>query len=144
MPAYRGIRATLLHPVHAILLAFPVALFSAGLASDVAYLKSAAVQWTNFSSWLIAGGCFFGGLVLAWAIVAAVFPGRAARGRAVAYLAAVAVMFIAGLVNAFQHSHDGWSSVGSFGLTLSIVSTVAALVAGLIGYCEQRVEGLAR
>lgn len=144
MPASRRIGATPLHPVHAILLAFPVALFSAGLASDVAYLKSAAVQWTNFSSWLIAGGCLFGGLVLAWAIVAVVFPGRAARGRALAYLAAVAVMFIAGLINAFQHSHDGWSSVGSLGLTLSIVSTVAALIAGLIGYSEQRVEGLAR
>jgi uncharacterized membrane protein len=134
----------LLHPIHAILLAFPIALFSSGLVSDIAYLKSALVQWTNFSAWLIAGGCFFGGLALAWAIVAAVFPGRAARGRALAYLAAVAVMFIAGLVNAFQHSHDGWSSIGSLGLTLSIVSTLAALVAGVIGYSEQRIEGIAR
>ncbi len=144
MPASRGIGATLLHPVHAILLAFPIALFSSGLASDIAYLKSGLVQWTNFSAWLIAGGCFFGGLVLAWAIVAAVFPGRAARGRAMAYLVAVAVMFIAGLINSFQHSHDGWSSVGSLGLTLSIVSTLAALIAAAIGYSEQRIEGIAR
>lgn len=144
MPASRGIGATPLHPVHAILLAFPIALFSAGLASDIAYLKSAAIQWTNFSSWLIAGGCFFGGLVLAWAIVAVVFPGRATQSRALAYLVAVAVMFIAGLINAFQHSHDGWSSVGSTGLTLSIVSTLAALVATAIGYSEQRAEGIVR
>ena len=144
MPTSRGIGATPLHSLHALLLAFPVALFSAGLASDIAYLKSAFVQWTNFSAWLIAGGCFFGGLVLAWAIVAAVFPGRATRGRALAYLAAVAVMFVAGLINSFQHSHDGWSSVGSLGLILSIVSTLAALIAGVIGYSEQRVEGIAR
>lgn len=144
MPAARGIGATPLHPIHAILLAFPLALFSAGLASDVAYLKSATVQWSNFAAWLIAGGCFFGGLVLAWAIVAAVFPGRATRSRALAYLVAIAVMWIAGLINAFQHSHDGWSAVGSTGVTLSIVSTVAALVAAAIGYSSQRVEGIVR
>jgi len=144
MPISRGTGATPLHPLHAILLAFPLALFSSGLACDIAYLNSAFVQWTNFAAWLIAGGCFFGGLVLAWAIVAAVFPGRTTRGRALAYLAAVAVMFVAGLVNSFQHSHDGWSSVGSPGLILSIVSTLPALVAGAIGYSEQRIEGIAR
>ncbi|MBO9544631.1 DUF2231 domain-containing protein [Caulobacter sp.] len=144
MPASRGIGATPLHPVHSILLAFPLALFPAGLASDIAYLNSAAVQWTNFSAWLIAGGCFFGGLTLAWAIVALAFPGRTTRGRALVYLAAVAVMFIAGLINAFQHSHDGWSSVGAAGLVLSIISSVAALIAAAIGYSSQRAEGLIR
>jgi len=144
MPAYRGRGATPLHPLHALLLAFPVALFSAGLASDLAYLNSAFVQWSNFSAWLIAGGCFFGGLVLAWAIVAVVLPGRATRGRAVAYLAAVAVMFVSGLINSFQHSHDGWSAVGSLGVALSILSTLAALVAGAIGYSAQGQEGIAR
>lgn len=144
MPTSRGIGATPLHPVHATLLAFPITLFSAGLASDIAYLKSAAIQWTNFSSWLIAGGCFFGGLVLAWAIVAVVFPGRSSRPRATAYLIAVAVMWIAGFINAFQHSHDGWSSVGSTGLTLSILSTLAALVAAGLGYSSQRAEGIIR
>lgn len=144
MPAPRGIGATPLHPVHAILLAFPISLFCAGLASDIAYLKSAAVQWTNFSSWLIAGGCFFGGLVLAWAILSIVVPGRMTRLRALAYFVAVAVMFVAGLVNAFQHSHDGWSSVGAAGLVLSIIASLAALIAGAIGYCEQRVQGIVR
>lgn len=144
MPASRGIGATPLHPLHAILLAFPLALFASGLASDSAYLSSANIQWSNFSSWLIAGGCLFGGLVLAWAIVAAVFPGRATRARGLAYLAAVAAMWIAGLINAFQHTHDGWSSVGALGLTLSIVSTLAALVAAALGYSSQQAQGIVR
>lgn len=144
MPVSRGIAATALHPVHAILLAFPIALFSAGLASDLAYLQTAAIQWTNFSSWLIAGGCLFGGFVLAWAIIGAVFPRRASQSRAVAYLVAVAVMFVAGLINAFQHSHDAWTSVGATGLALSIVSSLAALIAGVIGHSAQREEGMIR
>ena len=133
-----------LHPVHAILLTFPVALFCTGLISDLAYLKTAGVQWTNFSSWLIAGGCLFGGLVLAWAVVAAVFPGRTTRPRALAYLAAVMVMWIAGLINAFHHSHDGWSSVGTAGVILSVISMLAALMAAGIGYSSQVARGIVR
>lgn len=41
------------HPLHAILLAFPIALFASALLSDIIYLKSAEMQWSNFSAWLI-------------------------------------------------------------------------------------------
>jgi uncharacterized membrane protein len=96
------------HPVHAILLGFPIALFSANLVTDIAYLRTAEIQWTNFSAWLNAGGLVFGGLVLLWALVS---------------------LFIG-----FQHSRDGWSSVGTFGLLLSIVTVVLALAAGVIAH----------
>ena len=87
----------------------------------------------------LAGALLFGGLALAWAIVL-VFTHRAAglRGRALLFLVLLAVMWIAGLINAFQHSRDAWSSVGTTGLILSIVSTVLALVAGWIGYSAAR------
>lgn len=127
--------APFLHPLHAILLAFPIALFAGALASDITYLNTAVIQWSNFSSWLITGALLFGGLALAWAIVL-VFIYRAAglRGRAVIFLVLLAVMWVAGLINAFQHSRDAWSSVGTTGLVLSIVSTVLALATGWIGY----------
>lgn len=125
----------LLHPLHAILLAFPIALFSAGLASDITYLNTAVIQWSNFSSWLIAGAELFGGLVLIWAIVDFVrLRATPYRGRLLVYLILVAVMWIAGLINAFNHSRDAWSSVGTLGLVLSIVTTILALIVGWIGY----------
>ena len=133
-----------LHPIHAILLAFPLALFSSALISDVAYLRTAVIQWSNFSAWLITGALVFGGLALAWGIVNAVFPRRATRGRALAFVAAVAVMWIAGLINAFQHSHDGWPSVGALGLTLSIISSLFAVIAAAIGYSSPAVRGIVR
>ena len=117
--------------VHGILLSFPVALFSAGLAADVAYFKTSEIQWTNFASWLIAGALVFGGLVLAWALIDWIVKlRRPASGRRLLYLAIVAVMWIVGLVNAFHHARDGWSSVGTTGLALSIATTLLALVAG--------------
>jgi uncharacterized membrane protein len=129
------------HPVHAILLGFPIALFSGGLLSDIAYLRTAEIQWTNFSSWLIAGGLVFGGMVLAWALVSLALGWRGAqRLPRILYAAVLAVMWILGLINAFKHSQDGWSSVGAFGLTLSILCTLLALAAGVIAFSHRERE----
>ena len=108
---------TFANSLHAIFLAFPVALYPAALVTDITYLNTAVIQWTNFSSWLIAGADLFAGIILAWAILG-LFFGRARhrRGRGIVYLGVVAVMFVAGILNAFQHARDGWHSVGTFGL----------------------------
>lgn len=126
-----------LHPLHAMLLAFPVALFPGALLCDVTYLNSAEMQWSNFAAWLITGALVFGAPALLWASISAL------RGRGGwIYPALLALMWIAGLVNAFQHSHDGWSSVGTAGLALSIVASVLALLAGWTGF-SRRGEGRA-
>jgi uncharacterized membrane protein len=124
----------MLHPLHAVLLAFPIALFAGALVSDIAYLRTSEIQWSNFSSWMIVGALLTGGLVLLWALIGLARPRGVGRARAGLYLALVVLMWGAGLVNAFQHSRDGWSSVGATGLGLSIVAALAALFAGLIGF----------
>ncbi|MEC7951451.1 MAG: DUF2231 domain-containing protein [Pseudomonadota bacterium] len=126
------------NPIHAILLAFPVALYPAALLSDITYLNTAVIQWTNFSSWLIAGADVFAGLVLAWALVSQ-FLGRT-RQRGWAYVIVVALMFIAGVLNAFQHARDGWHSVGTFGLVLSILCTILAFVAAFLAFGQTQVR----
>lgn len=123
------------HPIHAILLGFPIALFTTALVTDVAYLRTAEIQWTNFSAWLIVGALVFGGLVLAWAVIALAPHLRAPnRRRRLLYPGLLAAMWVLGLVNAFKHSQDGWSSVGAFGLILSILCAVLALAAGVIAF----------
>ena len=77
------------NPLHAILLAFPVALYPAALLTDITYLNTAEIQWTNFSSWL---------------------------------------------------ARDGWHSVGTLGLVLSILCSILALIAAFIAYGNQTVE----
>ena len=127
------------NPLHAILLAFPVALYPSALLSDITYLNTAEVQWTNFSSWLIAGADFFAGLVLASAILSLLFGrSHASRHSSLTYIAIVAAMFVAGVVNAFQHARDGWHSVGTFGLILSILCTLLALAAAWFTYGSPR------
>ncbi len=131
----------LIGPLNAVLLAFPVALFPSALISDVAYLQTSVVQWTNFSQWLIAGAEFFAGLVLAWALVSRFF-GRMkhAQRRVTAYIIVVALMFAGGMINAFQHAKDGWASVGTTGLILSIICTVLALAAAFLAHSTTSVR----
>ncbi|AQR73304.1 DUF2231 domain-containing protein [Sphingomonas sp. LM7] len=126
------------HPLHAILLAFPVALFPSGLAADIAYLKTAEIQWSNFAAWLIAGALLFAAPVLIWAVFSAIRWRRSPVGRrATAYLVALAVMWVLGLLNAFKHSADGWSSVGTAGLILSLLTSICAIAAAYLAYSRR-------
>lgn len=115
--------------LHGLLLAFPIALFTACVVTDIAYLNTAEMQWTNFSAWLNAGGLVFAAAITLWALVGAV-RGRAAGGGVWVYPIVLVLMSLIGLFNAFHHSRDGWSSVETTGLILSILTAVLALVAG--------------
>ncbi len=121
--------------LHGLVLSFPVALFTGAVLTDIAYLKTAEVQWTNFSAWLITGAMVFCGIAVAWALVRLVLSFRSvSHPWRIIEFALLAVMFGLGLINAFKHSQDGWSSVGAFGLILSVICAVLALASGFIAF----------
>jgi uncharacterized membrane protein len=134
MPLVRS-GADVLRGVRGLLVSFPVVLFTGAVVTDVTYLRTAEIQWTNFSAWLIVVALVFGGLVTAWALIEAVF---ARRSRVpllrFGYPGLWAAAWILGLVNAFKHSQDGWSSVGAFGLILSILCALISLIAGFLAF----------
>ncbi|MGA0544101.1 DUF2231 domain-containing protein [Brevundimonas sp. VNH65] len=139
-----GIRQSL-RGLYGLILAFPAALFTIGVLTDIAYLKTAEIQWTNFSQWLITGALVFGGIAAAWSLVAIVLSLRTSiRLWRVVEFGALVLMFVLGLINAFKHSQDGWSSVGAFGLTLSILCSLLALIAGFIAISGASDEEIAR
>lgn len=121
--------------LHRLLLAFPTALFPAAVVTDVAYLRTAQMQWSNFSAWLITGAMVFGGVVLVWSLVELALAFRTARRLLhLIYAGLLAAMCLLGLVNAFKHSQDAWSSVETFGLVLSILCALLALAAAALAY----------
>ena len=124
-----------LNPLHAILLGFPAALFAAAGVCDITYLRTAEIQWSNFSAWLIAGGLLAGAVVVLWAIANLIRTrSPAPRGRPLAYLLLLAAMWVTGFVDALLHSRDAWYSVMATGLVLSIAATLLALAAAWIGH----------
>lgn len=122
-----------LHPLHAILLAFPLPLFLGALLSDLAYRSTFHVQWANFASWLIAGGLFVGAFAVLWALVDLFRRETADRGRRIAYFVVLLVMWGLGFINALVHAKDAWATMPE-GLYLSVITTLLALVAAWIGY----------
>lgn len=124
-----------LNPIHAILLGFPVALFVGAVVSDIAYLQTAQVQWSNFSSWLIASGLVMGGFVAIWALVDFIrWRGAGRHALRLFYLLLIAAMWVFGFFNALIHSGDAWHSVTTAGLLFSIATALLALGAAWIGY----------
>ncbi|TPG49627.1 hypothetical protein EAH89_20905 [Roseomonas nepalensis] len=122
-----------LHPLNAILLAFPLPLFLGALLSDLAYQASFQVQWANFSSWLLAGGLFVGGFALLWALIGLVRSPAGRRGRAAAYFVVLLAMWLLGFANALVHSKDAFAIMPE-ALYLSAVVAVLALVGAWMGY----------
>lgn len=118
-------------PLHAIVLAGTVPLFLGGLLSDIAYYKTYLIQWTNFASWLIAGGMLFCGLALLFALVNLIRAQRKS-GRPVLYFLLLLITWALGLVNSFEHAKDAWAVVPS-GLILSVVVTLLSVISAWTG-----------
>jgi uncharacterized membrane protein len=131
--AYAGEYRRPLHPLHAILLAFPFPLFLGALIADWAYTSSFHVQWLNFAAWLNAGGLLVGAFALLWAWIAVFRSSPRWSGRPFAYAIVLLLMWILGFINALTHGKDAWATMPE-GLYLSIIATVLALVATWIGY----------
>ncbi len=64
-----------------LLAAFPLALFTAALATDIAYAVTSDMIWADFSDWLLAGGLAIGILAFIAALVAAITHRRAPAAR---------------------------------------------------------------
>ena len=126
-PAYRHPPG----PLHAILLGGTVPLFLGALLSDLAYYRQHQIQWSNFASWLIAGGLLFCGLALLAALVNLMRAQRKAGHPLVVFLLLLAT-FVLGLINAFQHAKDAWAVMPS-GLVLSVIVTLLACAAAWMG-----------
>jgi len=118
-------------PLHTILLAGTVPLFLGGLLSDYAYYTSSQIQWSNFASWLIAGGELFCGLALLFALIN-LLRARQKSGSPLVYFVLLLATFVLGLINAFQHAKDAWAVMPS-GLVLSVIVTLLALAASWVG-----------
>lgn len=121
------------HPLHAVLLAFVFPLFLGTLVADIAYWRSAEIQWSNFAQWLNAGGLLVGGFALLAALVSLVRHRKFAIRRPAVYFVVLLAAWIVGFVNALVHSKDAWAIMPE-ALWWSGVAALLAVVATWLGY----------
>lgn len=123
-----------LHPVHAMLLSGTIPLFLGGMLSDYAYTSSYEIEWSNFASWLIAGGLFFGGITLLLALVN-IFRAERRSAHSLIYIVLLLATWVLGFINSLVHAKDAWASM-PMGLILSVIVLLLACAATWVGFAK--------
>lgn len=126
----------MIHPLHAFLLAASFPLFLGAMITDIAYGRTYEIQWSNFSSWLLAGALVFAACALLWSVVDFFRGGRGTRP--LVYMVLLLATWAVGFVNSLVHARDAWAMMPT-GLVLSVVGTVLAGLATYIGFSAIRV-----
>ena len=113
-----------------LLFSIPVVCFVGALFTDISYVNDADIQWSNFSTWLLAAGIFFLGIAIAvYAVAYLLTRDRPRTGLSWIFGLVLIAAFITGLFDNFIHSHDGWTAVWPTGITLTIVTVILLVVA---------------
>ena len=122
-------------PIHAMLVPVPIVCFVGTLLTDIAYWKTAAMQWANFSVWLLTIGLIVAGFAVLAGLIDFIGDRRIRALRQSWIHGAVnGLALVLSIVNAFVHSRDAYTSVVPTGLTLSAIVVVLLLISGWNGW----------
>lgn len=123
------------HPIHPMLVSFPIGCFVGTLGSDIAYWATADMQWANFSAWLLFAGLITGGLAAIAGLIDFVSTSLIRRlPHAWFHMIGNLIVMLLALFNAFVHSRDAWTSVVPTGLVLSALTVLVMLFTGCLGW----------
>jgi len=122
------------HPIHAMLVPFPIVCFTLTLLTDIAYWQTSNLMWQHFSEWLLFAGLVFGALAAIAGAVDFLFRRdvRATSGAWPHALGSVLVLVLA-FINSFVHAADGWTGVVPWGLVLSALTVLVMILTNWFG-----------
>ena len=129
MPNPRSTASIAGHPIHPMLVMFPIALFVATLACDLAFWRTGAPYWATASLWLLGAGLIMAALAAVAGLIDVLGEPRIRALRAVWWHAGGNVLMV--LVQAFSwyiRFTEGATAVVPTGLILSLVAV------GILGF----------
>ena len=123
------------HPLHPMLVPFPIAFFVGVLAADLAFRASSDPFWARGSVMLLIGGLVMAALA-AVAGLTDVLGDRMVREVRVVWwhLSGNVVAVLLELWNLILRLGAGAENVGSLGLALSVIVVLILLVTGWLGW----------
>jgi len=123
------------HPIHPMLVPFPIACFVGTLITDIAYVKTLDPIWATFSVWLLTFGLIMAGLAAVAGLTDFIGSPRIRALRpAWIHVVGNVIAVLLSLINAFVHSRDGYTAVVPTGITLSAIVVLILLVTGWMGW----------
>ena len=122
------------HPLHPMLVPFPIVCFVGALVTDIVYSRTANLMWQYFSIWLITAGLVIGALAGLMGLIDYLGDRQVRTRRAATpHMVLNIVAMLLELLNAFVHSRDGWTAVVPQGIVLSGIVTVLLLASAWLG-----------
>jgi uncharacterized membrane protein len=144
MPIYpRSTAAIAGHPIHPMLVPFPIVCFALALVTDIFYWRTSQLMWAEFSAWLLLAGIVFGALAALFGAID-FLARREVRARRPAWPHAIGnvVVLVLAFFNNLVHAADGWTAVVPWGLTLSALTVIIMLVTGWLGASLVHIHGV--
>jgi uncharacterized membrane protein len=122
------------HPLHPMLITFPVAFLTAVLGSDIAYALTDDAFWARMSVWLLAGGTTMGLLAgITGAVEVLAVPGIRRRGVSWTHFVAAVMLLSVAFANWMQRIGAPELAVLPWGLYLSALGAALVGFAGWLG-----------
>ena len=131
------------HPIHAMVVPFPIVSFTFALVTDIIYWRTSNLMWAEFSAWLLLAGIVLGAFAALFGAIDFVAC-REIRARGPAWPHAIGnvIVLVIAFFNNLVHAGDGWTAVVPWGLTLSALTVLVMLVTGWLGASLVHVHGV--
>jgi len=122
------------HPIHPMLIPFPIVLFISTFVADLVYWKTASAAWAEATPWLLGGGLIMAALAAVMGLID-VTGDQQVRQLSTAWWHAGAnvVVVVVELINWFFRYQQGASFIVPNGLILSLIAVVLLLFSGWMG-----------
>jgi uncharacterized membrane protein len=122
------------HPIHPLLVLFPVAFLVGALATDIVYAFTTDAFWADASIWLVGAGLVMG-VLAGLAGATDFFTLRRPRALSIGWVHALGNIgvLIVSLINLLIRLGDPAAAILPLGLVLSIIVTGTLLVTGWAG-----------
>ena len=123
------------HPIHPMLIAFPIAFFVSTFACDVAYWITGNGTWTTVSVWLLGAGILMAALAAVMGLID-VIGDRRIRELTDAWWHAggIGIVFLIEIYNWFARSLEGTSAIVPKGFILSLIAVGILFFTGWKGW----------
>jgi uncharacterized membrane protein len=123
------------HPIHAILVQFPIVCFVGAFITDIVYWRSMSFIWETFSVWLLTAGLVGAGLAVIAGLVDFVFADHRIRQLRSGWIHALGngLVIALSVINVLVHSRDGYTAVVPTGIIISGVVVLIMMITGWMG-----------
>lgn len=122
------------HPIHAMLVAFPIAFLIALVATDLTWILTGDGFWLRLSLWLVGSGAVMGAAAgLAGTLELLMIPGVRRRGVSWSHFVAAVMLISVAFINWFLRLAGDEALIVPWALSLTLLGAFLVALAGWLG-----------